>query len=82
MTDSKTFNYIIFKNIKGTSKMNVKLNAPVSSLAELNDRQATIIQYCMITNDWFNFVISNESAPNCITLNESAFDVGYMKDYI
>ena len=82
MTDSKTFNYIIFKNIKGTSKMNVRLEKPVSSLAELNETQATIIQYCMIKNDWFNFVLANELEKNCIIIDEQAFNIDYMKQFV
>lgn len=82
MTEQKIFNYIIFRNIKGTPKMNVRLVEPVSSLAELNEKQAIIIQYCMTTNDWFNFTLSNESEKNCITLTEQTFNIDYMKDFV
>ena len=71
------YGYILFKNIRGTTKLNLKLSKPLNSLAELSDSQANIIQY--ITNkNHYNFTLSNELDTIAITLDENSINIDYV----
>ena len=71
------YGYILFKNIRGTTKLNLQLSKPLNSLAELSMGQATIIQY--ITNkNHYNFTLSNELDTVAITLDENAINIDYV----
>ena len=71
------YGYILFKNIRGTTKLNLKLSKPLNSLAELSDSQANIIQY--ITNkNHYNFTLSNELDTVAITLDENSINIDYV----
>lgn len=71
------YDYILFKNIRGTTKLNLQLSKPLNSLADLSDSQATIIQY--ITNkNKYNFTLSNELDTVAITLDEKSINIDYV----
>lgn len=71
------YDYILFKNIRGTTKLNLQLSKPLNSLADLSDSQATIIQY--ITNkNKYNFTLSNELDTVAITLDEKSINIDYI----
>ena len=71
------YGYILFKNIRGSTKLNLQLSKPLNSLAELSDSQASIIQY--ITNkNHYNFTLSNELDTVAITLDENVINIDYV----
>ena len=69
--------YILFKNIRGTTKLNLKLSKPLDSLADLTDSQATIIQYITNKNN-YNFTLSDELDTVAITLDEKSINIDYV----
>ena len=71
------YSYILFKNIRGTTKLNLQLSKPLNSLAELSDSQASIIQYITNKNN-YNFTLSNELDTVAITLDEKAINTDYV----
>lgn len=71
------YNYILFKNTRGTTKLNLQLIKPLDSLADLTDRQATIINYLTKVNN-YNFTLANELDNNAITLDENAINTVYI----
>ena len=71
------YDYILFKNIRGTTKLNLQLSKPLNSLADLSDSQATIIQYITNTNH-YNFTLSNELDTVAITLDEKSINLDYI----
>lgn len=71
------YDYILFKNIRGTTKLNLQLSKPLNSLAELSDSQATIIQYITNKNN-YNFTLSNELDTIAITLDEKSINLDYI----
>lgn len=71
------YNYILFKNIRGTTKLNLQLSKPIASLAELTDSQAMIIQYITNKNS-YNFTVSNELDTVAITLDEKSINIDYI----
>ena len=73
--------YILFKNTRGTTKLNLKLNKPLDSLADLSDSHAAIIQYIANKNN-YNFIISNKLDTSAITLDEKAFNLDYIYNQI
>ena len=71
------YGYILFKNIRGSTKLNLQLSKPLNSLADLSDSQATIIQY--ITNkNHYNFTLSNELDTVAITVDEKSINIDYI----
>ena len=75
------YGYILFKNIRGTTKLNLQLSKPLDSLADLSDSQATIIQY--ITNkNHYNFTLSNELDTVAITLDETSINLDYISSQV
>lgn len=75
------YNYILFKNVRGTTKLNLQLSKPLSSLADISDRQATIIQYITNKNN-YNFILSNELDTIAMTLDENAINIDYVFNQI
>lgn len=71
------YSYILFKNIRGTTKLNLQLSKPLNGLSDLSVGQATIIQY--ITNkNHYNFILSNELDTVAITLDEKSINIDYV----
>lgn len=75
------YGYILFKNARGTTKLNLQLNKSLDSLAELTNEQAIIINYMSIKNN-YNFVLSNELDLNAITIDEKSINIEYCKEVI
>ena len=71
------YDYILFKNVRGTTKLNLQLTKPLDSLADLTDSQATIIQYITNKNN-YNFILSNESDKIALTLDEKSINIDYV----
>ena len=71
------YGYILFKNIRGTTKLNLQLSKPLDSLADLSDSQAAIIQYITNKNN-YNFTLSNELDTVAITLDEKSINIDYV----
>ena len=75
------YNFILFKNVRGTTKLNLQLSKGLESLADLTDEQATIINYITNKNN-YNFILSNELDLNVITINEKSINLEYCKEVI
>lgn len=75
------YSYILFKNIRGTTKLNLQLSKPLNSLADLTDRQSTIIEYITNKNN-YNFNISNKLDAIAITLDENAINIDYVFNHV
>lgn len=71
------YKYILFKNIRGTTKLNLQLSKGLDSLADLSDSQATIIQYITNKNN-YNFTLSSELDTVAITLDEKSINLDYI----
>lgn len=75
------YNFILFKNVRGTTKLNLQLSKGLDSLADLTDEQVTIIDYMSIKNN-YNFTLSNELDSNAITIDEKSINFVYCKKVI
>ncbi len=71
------YSYILFKNVRGTTKFNLQLSKPLSSLADISDSQATIIQYITTKNN-YNFTLSEELDTIAMTLDEKSINIDYV----
>lgn len=69
--------YILFKNTRGTTKLNLQLKKPLDSLADLSDELAIIIQYITTKNN-YSFTLSDKSDTAAITLEEKALNLDYI----
>lgn len=75
------YSFILFKNFRGTTKLNLQLSKGLDSLADLTDEQATIINYMTNKNN-YNFTLSNELDLNAITIDEKSINLEYCKEII
>ena len=75
------YDFILFKNARGTTKLNLQLNKSLDSLADLTTEQAIIIDYMSIKNN-YNFTLSNELDLNAITIDEKSINIEYCKGII
>lgn len=75
------YKFILFKNVRGTTKLNLQLSKGLESLADLTDEQATIINYMTNKNN-YNFALSIESDLNAITVDEKSINLEYCKEVI
>lgn len=73
------YDFILFKNIRGTTKLNLQLSKSLNSLADLTDEQATIINYLTRKNN-YNFVLSCVIDLNAITIDEKSINLEYCKE--
>ena len=73
------YNFILFKNTRGTTKLNLQLSKGLDSLADLTDEQATIINYMTYKNN-YNFTLSSELDLNAITIDEKSINPEYCKE--
>lgn len=71
------YGYILFKNVRGTTKLNLQLTKPLDSFADITDSQATIIQYFTTKNN-YNFTLSNELDKVAMTLDEKSINMDYV----
>lgn len=70
------YKYILFKNYRGTTKLNLQLSEGLNSLADLTYEQATIINYIINKNN-YNFDLSCELDLNAITIDEKSINLEY-----
>lgn len=77
----KMYNFILFKNMRGTTKLNLQLSKGLDSLADLTDEQATIIYYITNKNN-YNFILSGELDFNAITIDEKSINLEYCNEFI
>ena len=75
------FKYILFKNKRGTTKLNLELSNGLNSLAEISINLAMIIQYIAKKND-FNFTLSEEPDTIAMILDEKVINLSYISDNI
>lgn len=75
------YKYILFKNKRGTTKLNLELSAGLNSLAEISINLAMIIQYIAKKND-FNFTVSEEPDTIAMILDEKSINLSYISDNI
>ena len=77
----KMYNFILFKNVRGTTKLNLQLSKGLDSLADLTDEQATIINYITNKNN-YNFTLSSELDLNAIIIDEKSINLEYCNEFI
>lgn len=75
------YKYILFKNKRGTTKLNLELSDGLNSLAEISINLAMIIQYIANKND-FNFTVSEEPDTIAMILDEKSININYISDNI
>ena len=69
--------YILFKNVRGATKLNLHLSKEINSFGEISDELATIIQYITTKNN-YNWVISSEPYECALTLDDKALNLDYI----
>ena len=73
--------YILFKNVRGATKLNLHLSKAINSFAEISDELATIIQYITIKNN-YNWILSTEPYESAMTLDVKAFNIDYIYNHV
>lgn len=72
------YNFVLFKNTRGTIKLNLKLSKGLNSLVDLTEEQAIIINYFCDKNN-YNFTLSSKEDLNNIVIDEKAINIEYCK---
>lgn len=75
------YGFLLFKNVRGTTKLNLQLSKGLDSLADLTEEQATIINYMTNKNN-YNFTLSSELDLNAITIDEKSINLDYCREVI
>lgn len=75
------YKYVLFKNKRGTTKLNLELSEGLNSLAEVTINLAMIIEYISKKND-FNFILSEKPDTIAMTLDENVINLSYISDNI
>ena len=75
------YKYVLFKNKRGTTKLNLELSGGLNSLAEVTINLAMIIEYISKKND-FNFILSEKPDTIAMTLDENVINLSYISDNI
>ena len=73
--------YLLFKNVRGATKLNLHLSKTVNSFAEISDELATIIQYITTKNN-YNWTLSSEPYESALTLDERALNIDYIYNQV
>ena len=73
--------YILFKNVRGATKLNLHLSKAVNSFAELSDELVTIIQY-ITTMCNYNWVLSSQPYESALTLDEKVLNFDYIYNQV
>lgn len=73
--------YILFKNVRGATKLNLHLTKGINSFAEISDELATIIQYITTKNN-YNWTLSSEPYDSALTLDVRAFNLDYIYNQV
>lgn len=69
--------YILFKNVRGATKLNLHLSKEINSFAEISDELATLIQY-ITTHNNYNWILSSEPYESALTLDEKVLNLDYI----
>ena len=73
--------YILFKNVRGATKLNLHLSKEINSFAEISDELATLIQYITTKNN-YNWILSSEPYESAITLDVKALNLDYIYNQV
>ena len=73
--------YILFKNVRGATKLNLHLSKEINSFAEISDKIAMIIQYITTKNN-YNWILSNKPYESAMTLDENALNLDYIYNQV
>ena len=73
--------YILFKNVRGATKLNLHLSKTINSFAEISDELATIIQYITTKNN-YNWVLSSQPYDSALTLDIKALNLDYIYNQV
>lgn len=73
--------YILFKNVRGATKLNLHLSKSINSFAEISDELATIIQYITTKNN-YNWVLSSQPYESALTLDVKALNLDYIYNQV
>lgn len=74
------YNVLLFKNARGTTKLNVVLEKNIDSLADISINVANIINYLTHENG-YNFTLSNTIDTTSAILNETSFNSEFLEEY-
>lgn len=74
-------NYILFKNVRGATKLNLHLSKAINSFSEISDELATLIQYITNKNN-YNWILSSEPYETALTLDEKALNLDYIYNQV
>ena len=74
------YNVILFKNVRGTTKLNVVLEKNIDSIADISINVANIINYLTRENG-YNFTLSNTIDTTSAILNETSFNSEFLEEY-
>ena len=74
-------NYILFKNVRGATKLNLHLGKAINSFSEISDELATLIQYITTKNN-YNWILSSEPYESALTLDVKAFNLDYIYNQV
>ena len=72
--------YILFKNVRGATKLNLHLSKAINSFSEISDELATLIQYITTKNN--NWILSSEPFESALTLDERALNLDYIYNQV
>ena len=73
--------YILFKNVRGATKLNLHLSKAINSFAEISDELATIIQYITTENN-YNWTLSSQPYESALTLDVKALNLDYIYNQV
>ena len=73
--------YILFKNVRGATKLNLHLSKAINSFAEISDELATIIQYITTKNN-YNWTLSSQPYEWALTLDVKALNLDYIYNQV
>ena len=73
--------YILFKNVRGATKLNLHLINGINGFNEISDELATIIQYITTKNN-YNWILSSEPYESAITLDVKALNLDYIYNQV
>ena len=74
-------NYILFKNVRGATKLNLHLSKAINSFSEISDELATLIQYITTKNN-YNWILSSEPYESALTLDVKVFNLDYIYNQV
>ena len=73
--------YILFKNVRGATKLNLHLSKAINSFAEISDELATIIQYITTENN-YNWTLSSQPYESALKLDVKALNLDYIYNQV